>query len=346
MVLVLALTYVLVRIVMVSAATVRVVAAVVVVVIALAIATAAVVHVGTLDAINAAVLSALHHVGPFATVPTVVVPGLSALQISTSIRLSTSVVTIVLLVVIIMMVSVPVRRLLLLLLMRRVIVLVLVMVVLVILRIAISHGIVSGRCCCCYRAAAVHQMIRVACAIVQCICSVCGAGVPRGDHNFLVVSRVVPLQVRLLRGLLLWVQLLIEITIIKMWIAAEQCRGLGGRSRRRLRGSPGSSRRSGHSHAHIVQKVQTVMRGCGGCGWNCLLLLTLRRLLLLMVVSGMMMRDGVVMGLRRRCRHRVPQLALQNRKLVHQRVHIREQHLASVGRPATATAATMLRATD
>lgn len=221
MVLVLALTYVLVRIVMVSAAAVRVVAAVVVVVIALAIATAAVVHVGTLDAINAAVLSALHHVGPFATVPTVVVPGLSALQISTSIRLSTSVVPIVLLVVIIMMVSVPVRRLLLLLLMRRVIVLVLVMVVLVILRIAISHGIVSGRCCCCYRAAAVHQMIRVACAIVQCICSVCGAGVPRGDHNFLVVSRVVPLQVRLLRGLLLWVQLLIEITIVKMWIAAE-----------------------------------------------------------------------------------------------------------------------------
>lgn len=189
-------------------------------------------------------------------------------------------------------------------------------------------------------------MFRVACAIVQCIGSICGAGVPRGDHNFLVVSRVVPLQVRLLRGLLLWVQLLIEITIVKMWIAAEQCCGLGGCSRRRLRGSPGSSRRSGHSHAHIVQKVQTVMRGCGGCGWNCLLLLTLRRLLLLMVVSGMMMRDGVVMGLRRRCRHRVPQLALQHRKLIHQRVHIREQHLASVGRPATATAATMLRATD
>lgn len=214
----------LVRIVMMAA--VRVVAAVVVVVIALMIATAAVVHIGTFDATNVSVLS-LHHVGPFAAVPTVViVPGLPALQISTSIRLTSPIVPIVLLVVVILMESIPIRRLLLLL-MRRVIVLMLVMVVvLMILRIAISHGIVACRC---YRAGAtaVHQMIRIAGnAIIQRISSIRGGrGTSRRNHNFLVISRVVPLQVRLLllllRGLLLWVQLLIEITIVKMWIAAE-----------------------------------------------------------------------------------------------------------------------------
>lgn len=192
---------VLVRIVMMTA--VRVMAAVVVVVIALTIATG-VVQVGTFDTPNASVLATLHHVGPFTTVPTIVVPGLPALQIPTSIRprLTSSIVPIVLLIVIILVESISIRRLLLLLLlMRRVIVLMLVMVVvLMILRIAISHGIVACRC---YRAAAapaVHQMIRIAGnAIVQRIGSVrsCG-GASRRNHNFLVISRVVPLQVRLL----------------------------------------------------------------------------------------------------------------------------------------------------
>lgn len=168
--------------------------------------------------------------------PTVIVPGLSALQISTSIRprLPSSIVPIVLLVVIILVESIPIRRrLLLLLLMRRMIVLVLVMVVvLMILRIAISHGIAVACRCRRYRAA-IHQMLRIAGTVEQRIARTSsGGGTSCRNHHFLVISRVVPLQVLLLRGLLLWVQLLIESAIVKMRIATEKCCGLSCRSRR------------------------------------------------------------------------------------------------------------------
>lgn len=244
-------------------------------------------------------------------------------------------------------VTVPGRwLLLLLLLMWRVIVLVLmrVMVVLMILRIAIGHRIsgstVSNRGC-----RAIYHMIypRIAGGAIIQLASIGPTSATCRNHHLLVIAGEVPLQVMLLLLLLrrlLWVQL-IEIAIVKMGIATEERRSLGGRGRRRLRRRSTTPR---HSHAHIVQKVQTVLRRCGGCGWNRLLLLLLLLRLLLMVVSdgGMWMMRDVVMGLlgrRRRCRHRVPQLALQHRKLI-QRVHIREQHLAGVGRPAV-----MLRAT-
>lgn len=248
------------------------VVAVVVVVIVITLAVASVAHVGTFDATDATKLATLHHVGPFA-VPAVVVvvPGLSALHVST-IGLATpaaSVVPVVLLVVVVLVeasVTVPGRwLLLLLLLMRRVIVLVLMRVMVVLMIHMIYPRIAGG---------AIIQLASIAPTSATC-----------RNHHLLVIAGEVPLQVMLLllllRGLL-WVQLLIEIAIVKMGIATEERRSLGGRGRRRLRRRSTTPR---HSHAHIVQKVQTVLRRCGGCGWNRLLLLLLLLRLLLMVVS-------------------------------------------------------------